>query len=124
MKLDQKEFDAIVERAIGRVPQEIRDHLENIVISVRDRPGPDLLSELGLSRDDLLFGVFEGLPLPERSLTNPPLYPDTILIFQEPLQESCESVEELVEEIEITVVHEIAHYLGMTEEELENLGYS
>ncbi len=124
MKLDEKEFDRVVHRAIRRVPREIRDHLENIVISVRDRPSPDLLAELGLPRDELLFGVFEGVPLSDRSLTNPPLYPDTILIFQEPLEESCESVEELVEEIEITVVHEIAHYLGMSEEELENLGYA
>jgi predicted Zn-dependent protease with MMP-like domain len=54
---------------------------------------------------------------------NPPLYPDTIILFQEPLERMCETIEELEEQIEITVVHEIAHFLGITEERLAELGY-
>jgi len=57
-------------------------------------------------------------------VTDPPLYSDTIFIFQEPLEAMCETVEELEEEIELTVVHEIAHYFGISEERLEELGYS
>ena len=124
MNLDQQEFDRVVDRAIRRIPREIRDHLENIVISVRERPSPDLLADMGLPPDDLLFGVFEGVPLSDRSITDPPLYPDTIVIFQEPLEQACASRDELEEEIEITVVHEVAHYLGISEEELEDLGYA
>jgi predicted Zn-dependent protease with MMP-like domain len=56
--------------------------------------------------------VFTGVPLPERSVTEPPLYPDAILIFREPLMAACHSWEELEEEIAITVVHEVAHYFG------------
>lgn len=123
MKLDQKEFDDIVARAIRRIPDEIRKHLENIVISVRRRPSSDLLADIGLPPDELLFGIFEGVPLSERSVLDPPLLPDTIAIFQEPLETACTSRDELEEEIRITVVHEVAHYLGMTEEELEALGY-
>ena len=59
----------------------------------------------------------------ERSITAPPLYPDTIFLFQGPLEEMCETVEELEEQIEITVVHEVAHYIGMDEERLAELGY-
>lgn len=123
MKLSNEEFDRIVQRAIRRIPEEIRQHLDNIVISVRKRPSRRLLGDMDLPPDEPLLGVFEGVSLLERSVTDPPLYPDTIFLFQEPLQEMCETLEELEEEIEITVVHEVAHYLGMTEERLEELGY-
>jgi len=123
MKLSGKEFDRAVKRAIKRIPAEIRTRLDNIVISVRPRPSPEMLRELGLPPNDPLFGFYWGISLPERSETSPPLFPDTIFIFQEPLEEACRSLVELEEEIEITVVHEIAHFLGMTEEQLVALGY-
>jgi predicted Zn-dependent protease with MMP-like domain len=59
----------------------------------------------------------------ERSFAAPPLFPDTIFLFQEPLEEMCESLEDLEEQIEITVVHEIAHFFGISEERLAELGY-
>ena len=123
MKMSNEEFDRIVQQAIRRIPAEIRQHLDNIVISVQKRPSKRLLEDMDLPPDEPLLGVFEGVTLLERSVTEPPLYPDTIFLFQEPLQEMCETWEELEEEIEITVVHEVAHYLGMTEERLEELGY-
>jgi predicted Zn-dependent protease with MMP-like domain len=79
--------------------------------------------EMELGRDGSLLGLFVGVPLIERSVTTPPLYPDIIYLFQEPLETMCETIEELEEEIEVTVVHEVAHYLGMTEERLAELGY-
>jgi predicted Zn-dependent protease with MMP-like domain len=123
MKLSEEEFDRIVKRAIRRVPTEIRQHLDNIVISVRKHPSKKMLREMGIPSDEELFGVFEGVPLIERSVTSPPLFPDTILLFQEPLEQACETDEEIEEEIEITVVHEVAHFLGMSEERLAELGY-
>jgi predicted Zn-dependent protease with MMP-like domain len=123
MKLSRKDFDKAVKRAIDRIPREIRTRLDNIVISVQPRPSSDIIRELALTPNDPPFGVYWGISLPERSETNPPLFPDTILIFQEPLEDACRSLVELEEEIEITVVHEIAHFLGMTEEQLAVLGY-
>ncbi|MEI6314050.1 MAG: metallopeptidase family protein [Syntrophus sp. (in: bacteria)] len=123
MKLSRKDFDKAVKRAIDRIPKEIRTRLDNIVISVQPRPSGDIIRELALTPNDPPFGVYWGISLPERSETNPPLFPDTILIFQEPLEDACRSLVELEEEIEITVVHEIAHFLGMTEEQLAALGY-
>ncbi len=123
MKLSVKDFDRAVKRAIDRIPEEIRIRLDNIVISVRPRPSRDMIREIALPPDDPLFGIYCGISLPERSETNPPLFPDTIFIFQEPLEDACLSLAELEEEIEITVVHEIAHFLGMTEEQLAALGY-
>jgi predicted Zn-dependent protease with MMP-like domain len=124
MNISNKEFDRIVMRAIRSTPKEIRNHLNNILISVQKRPSPELLEELGIPADETLFGVFQGTPLVERSATEPSLMPDTIFLFQEPLLEACASIEELEKEIEITVVHELAHFLGFSEEDLAELGYS
>jgi predicted Zn-dependent protease with MMP-like domain len=123
MKLSNPEFDRIVKQAIRRIPEEIRRHLDNILITVQKRPAPDMLEEMGYPPDEPLLGVYWGIPLNERSVAEPPLYPDTIYIFKEPLEEMCVSREELEEEIEITVAHEVAHYLGMSEERLAELGY-
>ena len=123
MKLSNIEFDRIVKRAIRRIPQEIRQHLDNILITVQKRPAPDMLAEMGYPPDEPLLGVYWGVPLNERTVAEPPLYPDTIYIFKQPLEEMCVSHEELEEEIEITVAHEVAHYLGMSEERLVELGY-
>ncbi len=123
MKLNGKDFDRAVQRAIGRIPREIRRHLYNILISVQQNPPPDLLEAMGLPPDEPLLGVYQGASLLDRSTVNPPLYPDTIFIFQEPLEEMCDTLEELEEQIEITVVHEVAHFLGIDEEKLIELGY-
>lgn len=123
MKIDERGFDRIVKRAVGRIPEEIRQHLENVVISVRKRPSRQMLADVGLGRDDELLGLFQGVPLIERTFTAPPLFPDTIFLFQEPLERACETIDELEEQIEITVVHEVSHFIGMDEERLAELGY-
>lgn len=123
-KVSKEAFDRIVERAIRRIPEEIRAHLNNMSISVQDRPSKELLEEMGMRPDDLLLGVYEGTPLSERTVFEPPLYPDVIFLFQEDLEEVCETLEEIEREIEITVVHEVAHFLGMDEERLAELGYA
>jgi predicted Zn-dependent protease with MMP-like domain len=124
MKLNDKEFDRIVKRAIRRIPVELRKHLDNVLITVRKRATREMLEEMEVPPGEELLGFFSGIPLVEQSVTDPPLYSDTIFIFQEPLEEMCRTVEELEEEIELTVVHEIAHYFGIDEERLEELGYS
>jgi predicted Zn-dependent protease with MMP-like domain len=123
VKISEKEFDGIVKKALRRIPQEIHEYLNNIVITVQKRPSRQMREEMALDPDEPLLGLFEGVPLIERSVTSPPLYPDIIYLFQEPLEAMCETLEELQEEIEVTVVHEVAHFVGMTEERLAELGY-
>ena len=123
MKLSQKEFDKAVRRAFNRIPEEIREHLENVVITVRKRPSREMLHELGMASDDPPLGLYQGASLMERSIFAPPIYPDTIFIFQEPLEQMCNTLEELEQEIEITVVHEVAHFLGIDDNRLAELGY-
>lgn len=122
-KLTPNAFDRIVKRALDRIPEEIREGLNNVLVSVQHQPPAELLEEMGLPPDELLLGVYQGIPLGERSVTEPPLYPDRILLFQEPLEAVCDSLEELEREIEITVVHEVAHFLGIGEDRLAELGY-
>jgi predicted Zn-dependent protease with MMP-like domain len=122
-RLSDKEFDRVVQRAIARIPVEIRQHLDNILISVQKRPSPELLEDLGFPADEPLLGVFWGVPLMDRSVMDPAPFSDRIFLFQEVLEKTCETIEELEEEIEITVVHEIAHALGIDEDRLAELGY-
>jgi predicted Zn-dependent protease with MMP-like domain len=123
MRLSEKDFDTIVKKAIRSIPEEIQQYLDNIVISVKKRPSNKMLQEMGLPPEEPLLGIYDGVSLMDRSVTSPPLFPDSIILFQEPLEEMCETIRELEEEIEITVVHEIAHFVGISEERLEELGY-
>lgn len=123
MKVSEKEFDRLVKRAIRRIPEEIRQHLDNILISVQRRPSREMLEEMDMDPDEPLLGIYWGVPLTERFVTSPPEFSDTIFLFQEPLEEMCGTTEELQDEIEITVVHEIAHAVGIDEERLAQLGY-
>ncbi len=123
MKLTPKEFDKTVKRAIDVIPEAIRRHLDNMVISVKKRPSREMLEQLDLLPDEEPLGFYWGSSLMERSVFAPMAYPDTIFIFQNPLEEMCESMEELEEQIRITVIHEIAHFLGISEDRLDELGY-
>ena len=123
LKFNETEIDRAIKRAISRIPSEIRRHLKNIVISVQKRPSKEIREEIGLHRNEDLFGLYRGISLMDRSTFHPPLYPDTIILFQEPLEKVCNTIDELEAQIEITVVHEVAHFLGMSEERLAELGY-
>ena len=123
MKLSSKAFDKAVQKAYGRIPKEIRERMGNVVLTVQSRPTEEMLISMGYPTDEPLLGLYEGGSLLEHSFFEPPGMPDRIFIFQDPLEEMCDSVEELEWEIEVTVVHEIAHFLGISEARLEELGY-
>ena len=106
-------FEARVERVLAGLPPELKTAIRNLEISVEDEH-PD---------DPDLFGLYEGVPLPERGDWAGAL-PDRIRIFRLPLVESFPDPAELEEEIRITVLHELAHYFGLDEDRLDELGYS
>lgn len=123
MRVSEKAFDRIVKRAIAKIPEEVRRHLDNMLISVQQRPSREILDATDMDPGEPLLGLYYGVPLTERLMTSPEDFPDTIFLFQEPLQAMCETLEELEQEIEITVVHEVAHAVGIGEERLAELGY-
>jgi len=112
--ISDDEFDLAVSEALDQVPGEFMEMLDNVVILVEDEPeGPD---------KDLL-GLYEGIPLSERDSYYGVVLPDRILIYRGPLRRMCESQEELIEEIGVTVVHEIAHFFGIEDDHLDELGW-
>jgi predicted Zn-dependent protease with MMP-like domain len=123
MKLTRAEFESIVRRAVERIPVRFRPFLGEVAIVVRSRPSKKLLTELGLPPGEPLLGLYDGTPRTERLATEPLRYPDTIYLFQTPLEEMCETVDDVAKEVEITVMHELAHYMGIDDERLEELGY-
>lgn len=123
VRISRKRFEALVAAALRDIPPDLRRALDNIEVVVDDWPTEEQLADLDLGPEDLLFGLYQGTPLPERSPLLPYTLPDVITIFHGPLEESCESEEEMKEEIRRTVVHEIAHYFGIDEDRLAELGY-
>jgi predicted Zn-dependent protease with MMP-like domain len=122
VRVSRRRFVRLVEEALSQIPEELRRALDNVHVAVEDWPTPEQLASVGLPEDGVLFGLYEGTPLLERG-TEPPLLPDRITLFQGPLEEACETEEELRQEIRKTVVHELGHYFGLDEERLEELGY-
>lgn len=82
-------FEALVRRALETIPEKFRRHLDNVTVEVRDRPSRKLLREMGYADDETLYGLYEGTPLTERGAEEPPLYPDRVTIFREPLEEAA-----------------------------------
>ena len=124
MRLTQEEFQELVERGFQKLPANVRDVLENMAILVEDWPRSEDQEAAGVGDEGAkqLFGLYTGVPLSEREGGLPPL-PDTITLFQRPIESACSSRGEIVREIRITLLHEVGHYLGMNEEGLERLGY-
>jgi len=122
--LNHHEIRKEVARLIDRLPRQFREQLHNVEFVVEERPSAQLMRAEGLDpRHDTLYGLYQGVPLPERSPFDPPLLPDKITIFAAPLVEDFSDPEELREQIRLTVIHEVAHYFGMEDEEIEDLGY-
>jgi predicted Zn-dependent protease with MMP-like domain len=113
MELDRAGFEAVVEEALDEIPDEIAGLVRNVVVLVEDDPPAE---------DPDLLGVYDGVSLTERGADHSGL-PDRITIFRGPLLEMCEDPAELVREVRITVVHEIAHHFGIGEARLHELGY-
>jgi predicted Zn-dependent protease with MMP-like domain len=123
VKLPRKRFEALVLRALDTIPEPIRARMDNVDVVIEDRPTARLLAELEMDPGDALFGLYEGTPLIERGIIATPLMPDKITIFQRPLEEACETEEEITEEVRRTIVHEVAHHFGFDEDRLADLGY-
>jgi len=114
-------FLRLVRRALAGLPPPFRERLSNVDIVVKRRPGLDDLREGGLDPGETLYGLYSGVPLTERSNYGFVL-PDKITIFQQPLEQDFPDETELMEEVRKTVLHEIAHHFGISDEALTEMG--
>ena len=121
--MERKLFENLVTEAIRQLPEEFRDKLENVAIIVEDYPSEELMTQMNLSEDETLFGLYEGIPLTERGFFEQPLHPDRIFIFQRAIEDECESPEEIKSELKTTLIHEVAHFFGMDDDYLKEIGY-
>lgn len=120
-KETQEDFYELVERALDELPPELLELLENVAIVVDDWPEYSTPLVSG-EPDNVLYGLYEGVPLTERGAGYHGFLPDKITIFRGPLERDFRR-EELEEQVRITVVHEIAHHFGFDEDRLEELGW-
>jgi predicted Zn-dependent protease with MMP-like domain len=115
-------FLRLVQEALDGLPPPFRDRVANVDVVVKRRPGAADLRTAGLSPGESLYGLYEGVPLTERGGDYGMVLPDRITIFQDPLERDFSDDRELVEEVRTTVLHELAHYFGISDEALEAYG--
>jgi predicted Zn-dependent protease with MMP-like domain len=119
--LSQRRFESLVRQALDSLPGEFYERLQNVDVVVEEEPTPEQLRTSGMEEDDTLLGLYEGVPLTARENYGFVL-PDKITIFKRPIEEMCETPEEVVEEVRVTVMHEIAHHFGMDDHALHDMG--
>jgi predicted Zn-dependent protease with MMP-like domain len=115
-------FEDLVTRALDSIPEPFARALQEVAIVIDDVPSREQLRESGLAPDDGLYGLYEGIPRTEYAADWAAL-PNKITLFQGYLLEDFPDPAELEREVQITVIHELAHHLGMSEERLHELGY-
>ena len=113
--MTRERFEELVARALDEIPAELADLVRNCVVLVEDQPPPDAPG---------LLGLYEGTPLTERDAAYTMALPDRITVFRNPTLAICRSEDEVVEQVRVSVVHEIAHHFGIDDERLDELGYA
>lgn len=117
--MTRKNFEGLARKALAELPAEFREMMRNVAVVVEDYPSREEAGSVGVPRDELM-GLFEGASHGEQDMffELPPL-PDRIVLYQRNIEAVCSSQEELVEEIRLTLLHEVGHYFGLSEEDLE-----
>jgi len=116
-------FGQLVEAALAELPEEFAQFLEEVPIEIRDRPTAAQLRRARIGPRGLLLGLYQGRPRTVRHVEDSGTIPDVIFIFQDSIQAVCNSEADLVRQVRVTVLHEIGHHFGLSEQDLERLGY-
>ena len=128
MKLDSlphrggRDFEALVAEALDSLPPDIQEKLENVQVVVDWRPSAAHLRSVGLRPGQSLFGLYEGVPQTQRTSSYGMILPDKITIFQQPIEALCRSDEQIKRQVRRTVLHELAHHFGISDNRLRELG--
>ena len=119
--MDRQRFEWLVAKAVDSLPDEFRDRLENIDVTVQAFPTLRQMAKARLKHGRILLGLYEGIPRTKRTRGYNMVLPDKITIFQKPIEAKCRSEEEISQEIKEVVRHEIAHHFGIDEETLTRI---
>ena len=120
--MTREQFKALVEEAIDTIPARFAREVRNLAIVLEDRPSPALLAEMEIEPPDSLLGLYQGVPLTERTWDHGNSLPDRITLYQRTIEEECEGDEdEIVVAIGETLIHELGHYFGLSEDEIMDI---
>lgn len=119
--MTRAQFERVVERALRGLPRAFREKLANIAVVVEDWADDETLEEMEIEPPDTLYGLYRGVDLTHRDSSYGNVLPDTVTIYQGPIEEDCEDEAEMQEVIRDTVVHEIGHYFGLDDETMHRI---
>jgi predicted Zn-dependent protease with MMP-like domain len=114
-------FERLVDRALAGIPSPFHEHLAEVAIVIEDEPSDRQLIENGLGPDETLYGLYEGVPRTEWG-ADWAMVPNRISLFRGPLEDDFADPDELEDEVRRTVIHELAHHLGIDDDRLDELG--
>jgi predicted Zn-dependent protease with MMP-like domain len=119
--MNRAAFERLVTEAIALIPKRFRRQIKNLALVVEEEPSPALLEEMEIEPPDSLYGLYQGTPLTERRWDYGNTLPDRITLYQKPIEEDCEDEDEVRAVIGETLIHEVGHYFGLSEEEIEDI---
>src|SRR5215469_3632441 len=119
--MTRTEFEDLVESALKKLPRPFRDKLHNIAVVVEDWADDETLEDMGIEPPDTLYGLYRGIDITRRDTSYGNVLPDTIHIYQGPIEEDCADEEEMAELVRDVVIHEVGHYFGLDDETMEGI---
>jgi predicted Zn-dependent protease with MMP-like domain len=119
--MTRERFEKLVVEAMALIPKRFRLEMKNIAVVVEDEPSAELLDEMEIEPPDSLYGLYQGTPLPERTWGYGNTLPDRVTLFQKPIEEDSEDEDDVRAVIGETLIHEVGHYFGLSEEEIEEI---
>lgn len=123
MRVSRERFEELVAEALEEIPEPFASHLDNVHIVVEDEPTSGDLAGAGVAAGGTLYGLYQGVPQTARGAGYTFTLPDKITIFRGPILRACADEDEVYDQVAETVVHEIAHHFGISDERLDELGW-
>ena len=119
--MTRERFQQLVVEAVTLIPKRFRREMKNLALVVEDEPTAALLEEMEIVAPDSLYGLYQGTPLPERSWGFGNALPDRITLYQRPIEEDCDDEDDVRAVIGETLIHEVGHYFGLSEDEIQDI---
>jgi predicted Zn-dependent protease with MMP-like domain len=119
--MTRRQFEGLVDKALRRLPRKFKEKVANVVVVVEDWADDETLAEMGIEPPDTLYGLYRGVDLTRRDSSYGNVLPDTITIYQGPIEEDCADEEDMAQLVRETVIHELGHYFGLDDETMQRI---